>query len=541
MSDSTLLYKGPCSDCGSSDACAVYSDGHTYCFSCEKTHKEASGEAISTTAPNRAFITTLKPRAIQSRGIKLETCQKYGYEVGTVGSDILHIAYYCKGGVRTAQHVRKVADKDFYWIGDSKNVELFGQHLWGREKGKQIIITEGEIDCLTVAQCLNLTWPVVSLPSGIKSATKAVLKNFEFLTKFDTIILAFDDDAPGCEGVQAVAPVLPVGKVKVMKYDGCKDANELYVKSGAKAVVDQVYNATPYRPDGIVSGLDILTRMKEKPQIGYEIDIPQLNAILRGFDKKRLYMFTAGSGIGKSTLVHEIGHQLVVKHGLNLGIMALEESVREAALRHVTIEVNKPMHLEEEISEDQIQSYYDKYFATNHYHFYEHFGSSDIDVLLNKIRYMVMALGCDFVILDHISIVVSGSDEFNESERKLIDRFMTALRSLIEETGAGVLAVVHLKRPSGQGKGYNEGRAVSLSDLRGSGGLEQMSDTVIALERDQQGKHPNISQIRVLKNRKAGKVGLVDKMKYFEDTGRLLVTEETPFDDKEEMRDDIQF
>lgn len=152
---------------------------------------------------------------------------------------------------------------------------------------------------------------------------------------------------------------------------------------------------------------------------------------------------------------------------------------------------------------------------------YDHFGSSDIDNLLSKLRYMVVGLGCKVIVLDHISIVVSALDEAGgESERKVIDKLMTKLRSLIEETGAMVLAVVHLKRPD-KGKSFNEGRQVSLTDLRGSGSLEQVSDVVIALERDQQGDEPNLASIRVLKNRPIGETGPAGAVTYDPETGRL--------------------
>ena len=98
---------------------------------------------------------------------------------------------------------------------------------------------------------------------------------------------------------------------------------------------------------------------------------------------------------------------------------------------------------------------------------------------------------------------------------------MTRLRSLIEETGILVLAVVHLKRPD-KGKSYNEGRPVSLTDLRGSGSLEQVSDVVVSLERDQQGDEPDTATVRVLKNRPLGITGLAGTVRYDRETGRLL-------------------
>lgn len=48
-------------------------------------------------------------------------------------------------------------------------------------------------------------------------------------------------------------------------------------------------------------------------------------------------------------------------------------------------------------------------------------------------------------------------NEIGESERKTIDRLMTRLRTLVNATGVGILAIVHLKRPPG-GESYNVGK-----------------------------------------------------------------------------------
>jgi twinkle protein len=158
--------------------------------------------------------------------------------------------------------------------------------------------------------------------------------------------------------------------------------------------------------------------------------------------------------------------------------------------------------------------------------FYDHFGSLDNKRLLSKLRYMAQVLKVDFIILDHISIVTSGLESSSEGERKDIDVFMTNLRSLVEETGVGVISIVHLKRA--QGKNFNEGSAVSLSDFRGSASLEQLSDNCYALERNQQDEDKakqTRTLIRVLKCRETGETGLADTMNYDRQIGRnVLVT-----------------
>ena len=146
-------------------------------------------------------------------------------------------------------------------------------------------------------------------------------------------------------------------------------------------------------------------------------------------------------------------------------------------------------------------------------------------------RYLIKALGCNTIILDHISIVVSGTQS-DEGERKQIDIFMTELRMLVEETGVAVHAIVHLKRADK--KSFNEGGKVSLSDLRGSGSLEQLSDSVIAVERDQQSATPTVARLRILKCRETGETGEADLINYVKETGRYeLHQEEDSFDDND--------
>ena len=108
-------------------------------------------------------------------------------------------------------------------------------------------------------------------------------------------------------------------------------------------------------------------------------------------------------------------------------------------------------------------------------------------------------------------------------ERRAIDSIMTRLRSLVEETGAGMILVSHLRRVEGN-KGHEQGVTVGLSHLRGSQSIAQLSDCVIALERNQQSDDPqeaNTTHLRVLKSRYTGDVGMAAHLLYDNDTGRL--------------------
>lgn len=531
-SDSTFVQHEPCPACrakgddAKGDNLARYSDGHGYCNSCGH-YEAADGQSHSTSTKTKPAFEPVDCDIVllKQRGIDTDTCRKFGYGIGRFGrkKEWCHVApYHDAKGNLVAQHLR-MEGKDFKWLGDMKKAVLFGQHLW-RNGGRRVVITEGEIDCLTISMLQDNKWPVVSLPNGANHAAKAIRNSLEWLEGFDEVVLAFDMDEPGRTAAQECALLLSPGKARIASLPE-KDANDCLKEGKSKQLLSALWDARPYRPDGIVSGKDLWDKVRQSPPTGYEIPYPLLNDRLHGLRCGELYLFTAGSGIGKSTIVNEIAYHLKMAHGLPLGVMALEESTDRNLRRYLGINLNKPLHLPEvhkALPEAELRAAFDAVTGDDKWFAYDHFGSSDIDTLLSKLRYMVVGLGCKVIVLDHISIVVSALDEAGgESERKTIDKLMTKLRSLIEETGVMVLAVVHLKRPD-KGKSYNEGRQVSLTDLRGSGSLEQVSDVVIALERDQQGDTPNISHIRVLKNRPIGEVGPAGSVAYGSDTGRLL-------------------
>jgi twinkle protein len=179
---------------------------------------------------------------------------------------------------------------------------------------------------------------------------------------------------------------------------------------------------------------------------------------------------------------------------------------------------NTQLHLGEVVPEEVMDQAFKATVGSGNFVTYDHWGSIESDNLINRIRYMNKALGCKWIFLDHVSIVVSGQDG---DERKMIDMLMTKLRSLVEETQVGMLLVSHLKRP--EGRGFEEGRETTLGHLRGSAGLGQLSDMVIGVERNQQDEDlKNRTTVRILKNRFSGETGEACFLRYNNQTGRLV-------------------
>lgn len=523
--DSTFITHVPCAACGSSDANSLYSDGHQFCFACGAFVKgNSDSDTQEVTRRNVANFIEHSADPLNKRRLFKKTCEFYSYGVGQFKHEGRIVPcqvedFYWKGQ-RVAQHIR-LPDKEFLWIGDSKLVEFWGQHLW-KGTHRTLVVTEGAIDAMSIAQITDLKMPVVSIPSGTKTAATCFKRNLEWVNSFQKVILAFDNDGPGKEAIEEVVKLLPAGKAYTIDLGQYKDANEMLVAGEGARLAQLIYNPDVYRPDGVVSGGELWEDLISEPEMGLTIPYPILHNKLMGIRPQRLYLFTAGSGMGKSTLVRELAYHLMMKHGQTVGIMALEEPRSRTAKGFAGMYLNKIIHISNiNVTKAELEEAYEKVLNNGKFWIYDHWGSSQIDILLNKINYMAVSLGVKWLVLDHISIVVSGLDEVGESERKMIDILMTKLRSLINSTGIGVLAIVHLKRKN-EGKAFNEGRPVSLSDLRGSGSLEQLSDVVISIEGDQQGDNPNVRIVRVLKDRDLGDVGKADTLLYSPVTGRLV-------------------
>ena len=454
--------------------------------------------------------------ALPKRGINEATCRKFNYGIGTYGDKPVQVADYCTpDGQLKAQKLR-FADKSFTVVGDMKGCGLFGQHLW-RDGGKMLVITEGEIDCLSVSQLQDNKWPVVSIPTGASGAEKAVRANLEWIEKFESVVFMFDMDEPGQGAATDCSMLLTPGKARVARLP-LKDANECLVAGRGKDVIDAMWGAKVYRPDGIVDGRDLWEEINAKDQPSVPYPWTGLNEMLHGMRTGELVTITSGSGIGKSSVCRELAHWLMGMGNI-VGYIALEESVRRTALGIMSVEMNRKLHIDREsIDREAFKLAFDRTVGSGRLFLYDHFGSCDSENLLARIRYMVRGLECKWIFLDHISIVVSGIDE--GEERRIIDNTMTKLRMLTQELDCGMILVSHLKRPKEQG--HEEGAATSLAQLRGSGAIGQLSDIVIGLERNQQDEgKKNQTKIRVLKNRFGGDTGRAGTLLWHKDTGRL--------------------
>ncbi len=532
MPDSKFVSHGACDSCGSSDGVGWYDDGHGVCFVCNIYHEGDGTPQPRAKAPKRENL-NITPvtdvfRAIPRRGLPEEAIKKFGIDVNLDKmTDVAHRYPYYKDGIHVANKVRKRSEKTFYWEGDPDGAELFGQHLFP-SGGKHITIVEGELDTPSAWVLLGSRYPVVSVPSS-GSAVKACKENYEYLNSFEDIVICFDkDDAktrqdgtvyyPGQEAAKKVAELFKPGQCRILTLQEGKDPNDYrQARIDAKVFVNEWWRAPKFSPDGLVMGPDMWDKIQNRPQhFQIPYPFPGLNEKTYGIRLSELCVINAPTGVGKTSLLKEIEYAIltnpeVVEKGYGVGFLHLEELDTDLALGLMSVHANKRFMLPDvEKTEAELKDAYDAVVNTSRVVVYDHFGSNEIESILAKVRHMA-ALGCKYIVLDHLSIIVSAQ---NGDERKQLDEITTKLKTLCMEANIALIAVIHQNR---QGQ------------IRGTAGVEQLANIILRLERDLISSDPwrrNVTKVWVEKNRFCGRTGPAEWLFFDDITGRMIPLDE---------------
>ena len=285
QTESEFLYHTSCDNCNSSDANSVYSDGHAYCFSCNTTTQGQSTMELTPITKQESNFIKGEHLPLNKRKINLDTVQKYNYQVGAWFARPCHIANYYNDSKELVAQKLRYPSKDFQWLGNPKEAGLFGQETC-KGRGKYLTVCEGEIDALTMSQSMdNNKWDVVSIKTGAAGAKKDIQKSLEFLEGYENVIFMFDQDEHGQKAALECAKLLTPNKAKIASLP-LKDPNEMLLAGKQDKLVKAMWDAKPYRPDGIVLGSEIFDDiMKEDNYVTAQYPFKSLNDKTHGLRK----------------------------------------------------------------------------------------------------------------------------------------------------------------------------------------------------------------------------------------------------------------
>lgn len=513
-----------CSSCGSSDANANYTNGSAYCFACERWTPPEDGETSYRPAkPSRTVMGLIEyeSKVLDNRKIPEAICRQYKYGIGKLGGQTCQVAtYFNKDKTPVAQKIR-FANKDFKFLGDTKDAMMYGQQLWS-SGGKKLTITEGELDALSVATAFDGKYPVISLSTGAASAKKEIAKHLEWISSFEEIYLWFDNDEPGRKAIDDVINMLPLGKVKIVRHSEYKDANELLVKKGGPAIVNAFYNAEPYKPEGILLPSDLLEEVLKPIEYGRPWMFEKMTDITYGRRLGEVVALGAGVSVGKTDFVTQsIAFDL--KHDYSVGTFMLEQQTRETLLRiagkldgqhyHLPDNNTDPKQLEATIT------------AINGLYIYDNFGAIDWDTISDKIRFMYHNYNVEHFYIDNLTALNAHAQD----ERRNLDSLMADVAALAKELNIWVLVVSHLNPPK-TGESHEAGGKVEQSQFTGSRAIMRWSSFMLGVERNTVHEIPEERQrglVRCIKDRFSGKAtGVTIGFVYDTETGIMLESDE---------------
>ena len=507
------------------------SDGHTYCFACgtyrnddTKVYTKIKG-VTSNEQPNAntnyngqpdiTDIDKYPSLGITSRNISSHVTQYFGVKTHQYDNKPAHFYPYGDDCYKV-----RILPKEFRMLGKAK--KLFGQDKFNG--GRMLVITEGELDALAVAQaCLDFNkriYPVVSIPSA--NQLQILLQQREWIRRFDSVIIWFDNDDAGSKAIHEASKIIGFDKVKIVSSDQ-KDASDLYMKHGAKEVTNVIWNAQKYNPAGILSGEVIWEKFIERQNtesIPYPSCLNGLNEKLRGMRQGEITLFTSGTGSGKSTVIKEIiWHLLRTSKDDRIGLISLEESVGDTAEKFIGMTINKRIG-DVPTSQEELRTGFNLVFKDERLILLDHQGSVDDSSLIDKIEYMAL-MGCKYLFLDHITIAVSEGSE-GLSGNEAVVKVMSDLLKIVKKHNIWLGIVSHLRKSGGGA--FEEGNMASIDDIKGSGSIKQISFDIIAFSRNLVAANPadrNKIEFSVLKSRYTGLTGPAGISKYNQATGRL--------------------
>ena len=526
-SQGDFLYHTACSSCGSSDANAVYSNSTSYCFKCGAYAKDLDqGQATTSYQKSTRGATSMdlldyEYDNLSKRKIPESICKQFRYGTGHDKHGVrVHIANYFDREKQIVGQKIRYADKTFKFLGNAKEATMFGQSLWSN-KGKKLVITEGEIDALSYATATDGKYPVVSLKSGAHSAKKEIAANLEWINGYEEVYLWFDNDEAGREAVSEVVPLLPADKIRIVRHPDFKDANELLVYKGRSGVIQAFYNAERYKPDDIITPLDLVDTIAEPIKVGFPYAYEALTEMLYGRRFGEVVTVGAGVSVGKTDFIMtQVAHD--TNQGWKVATFMLEQSVKETVLRVAGKHDGKHYHLPNgDFDPEQLKKTVGE--MDGNLFMFDNFGSNTWEAIRDKIRYMNYNYECRIFYIDNLTALNSHAAD----ERRNLDALMSEVAGIAKELDIWIMLVSHLNPPK-KGAAHESGGRTEQNQFTGSRAIMRWSYTMLGIERNTLHEDPderNRGLVRVLKDRFSGSAtGRTVGFYYDRDTGLVHET-----------------
>lgn len=508
--------------CESTDALAVYEkeDGSVdgYCWSCDtyfpnpyQDEKEYDKEHQPDMKYDMEVIKHFPSLELKYKGIRQDIAEKYGVKVEISRTSGEDVAYYFPRtkDKRVTGYQKRTLPKTFTSVGDTRDCELFGRTVCG-EKGKLLIITEGNEDCLAAFQMLRdlgKNYRVCSLPNGANS--KSIKTNLNWVESFETVILALDQDDKGEKAAKEISDLLTPGRARIAHFSE-KDASDMLKEGKGQEFLNSLFNASDYSPEGVVTVDDVFDKATSMPEYGRAWPWPTLTNMTYGRrDGEGIYV-GAGVKIGKSEFVNQMLQHIIEVEQNKVMVFKFEEEPSMTARRVAGKLKHKQFHkpdgdfTQEELMAG-VRELSGKLLMYDTYHMES---GKKWDRIKPVIRHAALVEGVKDFFFDPITNFTDGLSP-SETDTEL-RRISNELAAMSKDLGFFYYCFCHLKAPE-SGAPHEEGGRVHSNQFRGSRAMMEKTYYMLGIERNKSPELPederNTSTFVLLEDRAFGQTG----------------------------------
>ena len=474
----------------------------------------------------------VRPPAVEymeSRGISAAITERYGLTTQKDHDNILVFPFFDENGKMQFIKYRKTdfdkeKDRNKEWSEKDCKPILFGMDQCDAEKNDTLILTEGQIDSLSVAEAFGGNINAVSVPTGCNGFTW-VPYCWDFLSKFKTLIVFGDHEKDHITLLDEMQKRFKgtVKHVRPEDYQDCKDANELLQKHGKQAVVDAVERAVIVQNKRIKKLSEVQAKnMSEVP--GINTGIAQLDKLLGGFYYGQLIILTGERGLGKSTL----GSQFIV-NAIDQGVTTFCYSGelmdwmfqswldRQCAGRNYINTTKGPrgedVHLIDAVALELIHKWYDE-FCFIYDNSVVNSDEDENETILETIETAVKQYGCRMLMIDNLMTAIA--DDLSSDLYRQQSAFVRRLAEMAKRYDVIILLIVHPRKRTG--------KTFDNDEVAGSSNITNLADVVMnySLPKDDNDEHPD-RILQITKNRLNGRTNYDGIPLWYEEKSKRIL------------------
>lgn len=452
-----------------------------------------------------------KPPALEylkNRGIQPWVAEKYQITVQNEHENVLVFPFYDENGklqfvkYRDTQYSKEKGGNKEWCEAGTKPI-LFGMNQCN-DKYDQLIITEGQIDSLSVAEAGFEN--VVSVPTGAKGFTW-IPYCWDWMNRFEEVIVFGDYEKGRISLLDELKSRLKiqVKHVREEDYLDCKDANDILRKYGIEQIKKCVDNAITIPVNRVIELADV-----------EDVDIFKLEKLKTGIHQldKLLYgglpfggvvLISGKRGEGKSTLASQIMIDAVEQEykcftysgELPNYLFKAWMDFQIAGPQRVFEYQNKFGDTNFNISKTNRELISDWYRGK--YFLYDNraIDGDEKESLVGTIESVIMQYGVRVIMIDNLMTGIDLEDVNGDDKYDRQSQFVKRLSRIALKYNVLILLVTH-KRKNSFTKDEND-------EVSGSGDISNLAIVTLAYEKD---KDLDDSQriLKVSKNRLFGKV-----------------------------------